>query len=74
MEKERGISPGILKTKCEYIGAELTEPRSGSLFESIKRLVKTTYMKPVLGVHKDRRLMHVYLLLEISIEEGVLNV
>ena len=74
MEKERGISPGILKTKCEWIGAELSEPRSRSLFEPIKRLVKTTYMRRVLGVHKAKRLMHVYFLLEISIEEGVLNV
>lgn len=65
-QQQGGIRLGAAESKIDKEGAELVEPGSGSLFQSVDSLVETPNMIRFLLINEPGRLPHENFLMEIS--------
>ena len=54
--------------------AEFTKPRTGTLFQTIQRLSKTTNFPYLPLSNKPWRLLHIHLLLKVAMKKDILNI
>jgi hypothetical protein len=69
--EKRGVNQGGHKTKFQQDGWETSKPSLRSLFKSIDGLVKAANMIWFGGIKESLGLLHVHLLHERAIEEGI---
>ena len=72
--EERGIGPRLYEANGASVCSKTVKPGVRSLFETVERLEKATYMSGPRGINEARGLLTVNLLIESAMEEGILDV
>jgi len=74
MDEQRSVYQRSSKTEVQQKIRKPSVPSSGSLLKAIDGLVKFTDMSGLSLVHKTSRLLHVYLLCQMTMKKRIRNV
>jgi hypothetical protein len=73
-KKKRHICLGSDKSQLEKLRAKTGKPGTGSLFETIKSLVKLANVSRVCRIGKARMLRHIHIFIKKSMQKCILYI